>query len=77
MNTLVAWLVLEVSLLCLRLAEVLIVINNKRKIEAVQQSAVLADMECSTKVLMPEKVVVDTSAVDELIQKFKNGLEVS
>lgn len=60
-----------------RLAEALVVINDRQNREVVEQSALCSDVECSGKVLMPEKVVVDSAAVDDLIQKFKNGLEVS
>ena len=60
-----------------RLAQALVVINDRQKMEAVERSTLCTDAECSDKVLMREKVVVDTAAVDDLIQKFKNGLEVS
>ncbi|KAL5467708.1 hypothetical protein EMCRGX_G031971 [Ephydatia muelleri] len=59
-----------------RLAQALVVINDRQKMEAVERSTLCTDAECSDKVLMREKVVVDTAAVDDLIQKFKNGLEL-
>ena len=59
-----------------RLADVLTVINNSAKSEVLQQPAICPVLECGGKMFVPEKVVVDTAAVDELIQKFKNGLEV-